>query len=176
MLLLGKRQRRCESRQEKGIKIYKSRWKNDINYCESRLGKRIFAHRTLKFCIYKKAQTFAIRLLGHHNHHTYMGMPAPYGLAPNKVWSCSISRWWLEVYWAICLCTLFGMQLQNSHKMWWICSLSRFRHTVSTPKLIHRAVGWVSVDSCERLVIGGRFCKNGINLCNMFMRCLREKQ
>ena len=23
-------------RQEKGIKIYKSRWKNDINYCESR--------------------------------------------------------------------------------------------------------------------------------------------
>ena len=25
----------------------------------------------------KRAQTFAIRLLGHHNHHTYMGMPAP---------------------------------------------------------------------------------------------------
>ena len=23
---------------------------------------------------------------------------------------------------------------------------------------------------------GGRFCKNGINLCNMFMRLLREKQ
>ena len=42
-----------------------------------------------------------------------MGMPAPYGLAPNKVWSCSISRWWLEVYWAICLCTLCGMHLQN---------------------------------------------------------------
>ena len=35
-LFLGKRQRRCESRQEEGIKIYKSRWKNDINYCESR--------------------------------------------------------------------------------------------------------------------------------------------
>ena len=35
MLFSGKKQRKCESRQGKGIKIYKSRWKNDINYCES---------------------------------------------------------------------------------------------------------------------------------------------
>ena len=34
----------------------------------------------------------------------------------------------------------------------------------------------VSVDSCGRLAVGGRFRKNGINLRNMFMRLLREKQ
>ena len=144
---------------------------------------------TIWFLIYE-AQTFDIRLLGHHNHHTYMGMPAPYGLAPNKVWSCSISRWWLEVYWAICLCTLCGMQLQNYTKLinsrtsdckiHIKCDGLVHYHAFGTRfrlrNLMHRAVGWVSVDSCERLVIGGRFCKKGINLCNMFMRLLREKQ
>ena len=35
MLFSGKKQRKCESRQGKGIKIYKSRWKNDINYFDS---------------------------------------------------------------------------------------------------------------------------------------------
>ena len=76
--------------------IKRAYWVYDVPGGESRGG---HAHKQLKqFVIalsgsfhvtlddgHKKAQTFAIRLLGHHNHHTYMGMPAPYGLAPNKV-------------------------------------------------------------------------------------------
>ena len=38
------------------------------------------------YYVYKQeAQTFAIRLLGHHNHHKYMGMPAPYRVGPNNL-------------------------------------------------------------------------------------------